>query len=76
LVAPWFLIISLLMLKADFPRLLAYLGLVAFADLTVGFLAALFGFAPLAIIAALVAGAVGGPVFWLWLGLILRRQAV
>jgi hypothetical protein len=42
----------------------------------VGFLAALFGFAPLAIIAALVAGAVGGPVFWLWLGLILRRQAV
>ncbi|MBX7233695.1 MAG: hypothetical protein K1X65_04870 [Caldilineales bacterium] len=74
LVAPWFLVISLLMLKADFPRLLAYLGLIAFADLTVGFLAALFGLAPLAILAALVAGAVGGPVFWLWLGFILRRQ--
>lgn len=75
LVAPWFLIISLLMLKAGFPRLLAYLGLVAFADLTVGFLAALFGFASLAIGAALIAGAVGGPIFWLWLGIILRRQA-
>ncbi len=75
LVAPWFLIISLLMLKADFPRLLVYLGLVAFADLAVGFLAALFGFASLAVVTALIAGVVGGPIFWLWLGVILRRQA-
>lgn len=75
LVAPWFLIISILMLKAGLPRLLAYLGLIAFADLTAGFLAALFGFAGLATVAALIAGAVGGPIFWLWLGLILRREA-
>lgn len=73
LVAPWFLITSLLMLKSDYPRLLAYLGFIAFADLTVGFLAALFGAGSIATYAALIAGAVGGPIFWLWLGILLWR---
>ncbi len=76
LTAPWFLIVALVMLRSDLPRLLAYLGLVAFADLTVGFIASLFGIPLLPIITAIIAGAVGGPVFWLWLGAILWRENV
>lgn len=75
LTAPWFLIVSVLMLRAGFPRLLALLGLVALADLAVGFVAALVGINWLATLTAIIAGAVGGPLFWLWLGLVLLRQA-
>lgn len=75
LTAPWFLIVSLLMLKRDFPKLLAYLGFVAFADLAVGFVASLANIAGLDVLTAVIAGAVGGPIFWLWLGVILWRDA-
>jgi hypothetical protein len=75
LTAPWFLIISILMLRTDLPKLLAYLGFVAFADLVVGFIASLVGVQMLSIIAAVIAGAVGGPIFWLWLGALLWRQS-
>lgn len=71
LVAVWFLVIALLMLRTNLPKLLAYLGLVDFADLTVGFIAALAGSAGLSTITALIAGAVGGPIFWLWFGILL-----
>lgn len=74
LTAPWFLIISILMLKTNLPRLLAYLGFVAFADLVVGFVASLADVQPVTIAAAVIAGAVGGPVFWLWLGVLLRQD--
>ncbi len=75
LTAPWFLISAILMLRTDLPKPLAYLGLVAFADLAIGFLASLFGLSLVAGGTAFIAGAVGGPVFWLWLGLLLRRGA-
>jgi hypothetical protein len=73
LTAPWFLIISLLMLRTAMPKLLAYLGFVAVADLIVGFIASLAGVQLLVVLRALIAGAVGGPIFWLWLGILLRR---
>jgi hypothetical protein len=71
----WFLIANLLLWKAAFPRLLVALGFVAVADLFVGFFAALSGNAPVLTYAGIIAGAVGGPLYWLWLGLLLRRRA-
>jgi hypothetical protein len=71
----WFLIANLLLWKAAFPRLLVALGFVAVADLFVGFFAALSGNAPVLTYAGIIAGAVGGPLYWLWLGLRLRRRA-
>lgn len=74
LTAPWFLVTALLMRRAGFPTLLAILGGVAFADLGLGFAAALAGAQNAVVIAAAVAGAVGGPIFWLWLGVLLWRD--
>jgi hypothetical protein len=74
LTAPWFLIMSILMLRTNLPKLLAYLGFVAFADLVVGFVASILDIQLVTIAAAVIAGAVGGPVFWLWLGVLLRRE--
>lgn len=71
----WFLVIALLMLRTDLPRLLAILGFVAFADLLAGFLASLAGATLVSNGAGIIAGAVGGPVFWLWLGVLLYRGA-
>lgn len=72
----WFLIANLLLRKASFPRLLVALGFVAVADLFVGFFAALSGNAAALTYAGVIAGAVGGPLYWLWLGLLLRRSPV
>ena len=74
LTAPWFLIIPILMLRTDLPKLLAYLGFIAFADLAIGFVASLVDIQMVSIAAAVIAGAVGGLVFWLWLGALLWRQ--
>ena len=71
----WFLIANLLLRKAAFPRLLVALGIVAVVDLFIGFFAALSGNAMLVTYAGIVAGAVGGPLYWLWLGILLRRRA-
>jgi hypothetical protein len=70
----WFLIANLLLARAGYPRLLVILGFVAVADLFVGFVAALSGDARLVNYAGIVAGAVGGPLYWLWLGILLRRR--
>ena len=70
----WFLIANLLLWKAAFPRLLVFLGFVAVVDLFVGFFAALSGNMPVHTYAGIIAGAVGGPIYWLWLGLLLRRS--
>lgn len=74
LTAVWFLIVALLMLRTDLPRLLAVLGFVAAADLAAGFIASLAGADQIAILTRIVAGAVGGPLFWLWLGILLWRD--
>ena len=71
----WFLIANLLLRKAAFPRLLVALGFIAFADLSVGFFAALSGNTTVLTYAGIIAGAVGGPLYWLWLGIMLRRRA-
>lgn len=72
----WFAVAATLMRRtAGIPLLLWALGYVAFADLEIGFLASLFGVTPVVTLAAIVAGAVGGPVFWLWLGLVLLRES-
>ena len=74
-IAPWFLITGLLMWKQGWPRLLAVVAFIAFADLLVGFVAPLAGFANVSIITAAIAGAVGGPAFWLWTGFQLLKQS-
>jgi hypothetical protein len=71
----WFLIANPLLSRAGFPRLLVILGFVAVAVLFAGFVAALSGDAQLVNYAGIVAGAVGGPLYWLWLGILLRRRA-
>jgi hypothetical protein len=76
LTAIWFLVIGLFFLHgANQPRLLGVLAVIAFADLIVGFVASVAGIAPVTLGAALIAGAVGGPIFWLWQGLRLWRDA-
>jgi len=72
--ALWFLVVAALMWRGGFPRPLALLGAVAFADLTAGFVASVAGATGVATVAALVAGGLGGPVFWLWLGILLWRD--
>jgi hypothetical protein len=76
LTAIWFLVIGLFFLRgANQPWLLGVLALVAFADLIAGFVASAAGIGPVMLGAALIAGAVGGPIFWLWQGLRLWRDA-
>ena len=76
LTAVWFVVASTLLYRTrGIPQLLALLGYVAFADLTVGFLATVVGAGQIAMITAVIAGAVGGPIFWLWLGIVLLRSA-
>ncbi|HET7701049.1 MAG TPA: hypothetical protein VFM06_09320 [Candidatus Limnocylindria bacterium] len=71
----WFLIANLLLSRAAVPRRLALLGLVGAIVLLGGFLAALMAQDALVDSVALAAGAVVGPVYWLWLGFVLRRMA-
>ena len=72
----WFLVTALLILRTSgMPKLLGYLGLVAFADLAVGFIASLAGVVVVPTLTAIIAGAVGGPIFWLWFGVLIRRSA-
>jgi hypothetical protein len=70
----WFLVVALLMLRTNLPKLLAILGFVAVADLAFGFVTALAGNATLPVYAGVIAGGAGGPVFWLWYGILLLRH--
>ena len=69
----WFLIANLLLWRTATPRVLVLLGFVAAADLFAGFVASLSQNGGVVYLAALIAGAVGGPIYWLWLGRQLRR---
>ena len=69
----WFLIANILLWRGRWPRLLVLLGFVAVADLFAGFIASLGSAVQVVTLAGLVAGAVGGPIYWLWLGLRIRR---
>ena len=70
----WFLVVAVLMLRTNLPKLLAVLGFVAVADLFFGFITSLAGNTTLPVYAAVIAGGVGGPVFWLWYGILLMRH--
>lgn len=71
----WFVVANLLLARSGVRRPLVALGFVAAADLFIGFFAALGAWGTAVTLAALVAGAVGGPLYWLWLGFTLRRMA-
>jgi hypothetical protein len=71
----WFLLTGLLLLKTDANRLLSIVAFVAFADLLVGFLAPVAGFPQIATYTAGIAGAIGGPLFWILAGLDLLKHA-
>ncbi len=71
----WFVIADLLLWRARFPRWLVALGFVSAADLFAGFIGALSAQESIVTIAAIGAGAVGGPLFWVWLGVLLRRRS-
>ena len=70
----WFLIANLLLWRTPTPRPLVLLGFVAAADLFVGFVAGLSENGGVVYLASLIAGAVGGPIYWFWLGRRLRRD--
>lgn len=71
----WFLIANLLLRRTRTPRVLVWLGFVATADLFAGFVAGLSENGGVVFLTSLIAGAVGGPIYWLWLGRQLRRDA-
>lgn len=71
----WFLLTGLLLLKTDASRLLAIVAFIAFADLLAGFLAPVAGFTQVAVYTAGIAGAIGGPAFWILAGLDLLKHA-
>ena len=71
----WLLIANLLLWRTRTPRLLVLLGFVAAADLLAGFVAGLSENGGVVYLASLIAGAIGGPIYWLWLGRLLRRDA-
>jgi len=71
----WFLVANLLLWRTRTPRVLVLLGFVAAADLVAGFVASLSENGGVVYLAALIAGAIGGPIYWLWLGRLLRRDA-
>lgn len=71
----WFLIANLLLWRTTTPRVLVLLGFVAAADLFAGFVAGLSENAGFVYLSSLIAGAIGGPIYWLWLGRLLRRDA-
>jgi hypothetical protein len=74
-ISVWFLLTGLMLLKTDANKLLAIVAFIAFADLLVGFLAPLGGFPEVAKYTAGIAGAVGGPLFWILAGLDLMKHA-
>jgi len=71
----WFLIANLLLWRTTTPRVLVLLGFVAAADLFAGFVAGLSENAGFVYLSSLIAGAIGGPIYWLWFGRLLRRDA-
>jgi hypothetical protein len=68
----WFLVANLLLWRAKTPRALVALGFVAAADLFAGFVAGLSENGGAVFLSSLIAGAIGGPIYWLWLGRLLR----
>lgn len=71
----YLLIVALLLWRGGMPRRLAALALIAGAALVAGFFAALGAQASAAMLGNVVGAAVAGPLFWIWMGVLLRRRA-
>lgn len=71
----WFLIANRLLWRTPTPRVLVLLGFASAVVLFVGFVATLSLNGGLVYLTSVFAGAVGGPIYWLWLGRQLRRDA-
>jgi hypothetical protein len=70
----WFLVANRLLWRTTTPRVLVLLGFVTAGVLLWGFLAGLSENGGIVYLASLFAAAIGGPIYWLWLGRQLRRD--
>ena len=71
----YFLVVALLLWRGGSPRPLAGLGFIAGASLLFGFFAALGAQASAVTLATVVGAALVAPLFWIWMGVLLRRRA-
>src|SRR6185503_6844513 len=70
----WFFVANRLLWRTPVPRLLVLLGFLTAAVLFFGFVAGLSENGGTVYLASLFAAAIGGPIYWLWLGRQLRRD--
>ena len=70
----WFLVANRLLWRTPVPRLLVLLGFLTAAVLFVGLVSGLSENGGTVYLASLFAAAIGGPIYWLWLGRQLRRD--
>jgi hypothetical protein len=71
----WFFVVNRLLWRSAAPRALVFLGFLVAAVLFVGLVAGLSENGGTVYLASVFAAAVGGPIYWLWLGRQLRRDA-
>lgn len=71
----WFFVVNRLMWRTAAPRVLVVLGFLVAAVLFVGLVAGLSENGGAVYLASVFAAAIGGPIYWLWLGRQLRRDA-
>jgi hypothetical protein len=71
----WFFVVNRLLWRSAAPRALVILGFLVAAVLFVGLVAGLSENGGTVYLASVFAAAVGGPIYWLWLGRQLRRDA-
>jgi hypothetical protein len=69
----WFFVANRLLWRTTAPRLLILLGFLVAAVLFAGLFAGLSENGGTAYLASVFAAAIGGPIYWLWLGRQLRR---
>ena len=70
----WFFVANRLLWRTAAPRLLVLLGFFTAAVLFVGLVSGLSENGGTVYLASLFAAAIGGPIYWLWLGRQLRRD--
>ena len=70
----WFFIANRLLWRTTTPRVLVLLGFLTTAVLFVGLVASLSESGGTVYLASVFAAAIGGPIYWLWLGRQLRRD--
>ena len=71
----WFFVANRLLWRMKAPRVLVGLGFLTAAVLFIGLVAGLSENGGTVYLASVFAAAIGGPIYWLWLGRQLRRDA-